>query len=78
MIAAADRLLPERFRAAVAGSAELLRRNLKVTTLNLALPPPAAEPEGLQAKELFGILESMEMKSTLAEARQRYGQPELF
>jgi len=78
VIAAADRVAPERFRAAVASSSELLRRNLKVTTLNLSLPPLAlARPEPSPA-ELYGILERMEMRSALAEARQRYGQPELF
>ena len=78
VIAAADRVAPERFRAAVASSSEMLRRNLKVTTLNLALPPlPPERPEARPA-ELYGILERMEMRSALAEARQRYGQPELF
>ncbi|MGA2016736.1 MAG: 5'-3' exonuclease H3TH domain-containing protein [Opitutaceae bacterium] len=78
VILAADRIEPERFRAAVASSAGMLRRNLKVTTLNLSLPPPAAEAASAQPGELYRILESMEMRSTLAEARQRYGQPELF
>jgi DNA polymerase-1 len=78
VIAAADRLAPERFRAAVAGSADTLRRNLKITTLNLELPPPAVPPGGVNPEELYGILESMEMRSVLAEARKRYGQPELF
>jgi DNA polymerase-1 len=78
VIAAADRLLPERFRPLVASSAALLRRNLKVTTLNVALPPPALRAEGVRAGELYAILESMEMRSSLSEARQRYGQPELF
>jgi DNA polymerase I len=77
VIANSDRLAPERFRPVVAASADLLRRNLKITTLNLSLPPPqphaAANPT-----ELYGILEKMEMRSALAEARQRYGQPELF
>jgi DNA polymerase-1 len=78
VIAAADRLAPERFRAVVACSPELLRRNLKVTTLNLSLPPlPQAHPQPRPA-ELYGILGRMEMRSALAEARQRYGQPELF
>ncbi len=78
VIAAADRLLPERFRALVASSVALLRRNLRVTTLNVALPPPALRADGVRAGELYAILESMEMRSSLAEARQRYGQPELF
>ena len=78
VIAAADRVAPERFRAAVASSSEMLRRNLKVTTLNLALPPLAPERPEARPAELYGILERMEMRSALAEARQRYGQPELF
>jgi len=78
VIAAADRIVPERFRALVASSSALLRRSLKVTTLNVALPPPPLRPEGVRPGELYGILESMEMRSSLAEARQRYGQPELF
>ena len=78
VIAAAGRLAPERFRAAVASSGELLRRNLKLTTLNLALPPPAAGACAVRAEEIYGILESMEMRSALAEARERYGQPGLF
>ena len=78
VIAAAGRLSPERFRAPVAESADKLRRNLKITTLNLSLPPPAVPPSGINAPELYGILEKMEMRSALAEAKQRYGQPELF
>ena len=78
VIAAAERIVPERFRAALASSADMLRRNLRVTTLNLALPPPDASPGGVRPEELYGILERMEMKSALADARRRYGQPELF
>lgn len=78
VIAAADRLNPERFRALVASSAELLRRNLKITTLNLSLPPPSTEHTAARPGELIGILERMEMRSAAAEARERYGQPELF
>jgi len=78
VIEAADRIAPERFRAAVAASADVLRRNLKITTLNLSLPPPAPAQGSVRPGDLYGILESMEMRSSLAEARQRYGQPELF
>jgi DNA polymerase-1 len=78
VIAAADRIVPERFRAAVASSADMLRRNRRITTLNLSLPPPAAVRGDARPAELYSILESMEMRSALAEARQRYGQPELF
>jgi DNA polymerase-1 len=78
VIRAGERLAPERFRAAVVASAERLRVNLRLTTLNLGLPPPAVPHGGLQPEAVYGILEKMEMRSALAEARQRYGQPELF
>jgi DNA polymerase-1 len=78
VIAAADRLAPERFRPLVSSSAQLLRRNVRLTTLNLALPAPALGECRVRAEELYGILESMEMRSALAEARERYGQPGLF
>jgi DNA polymerase-1 len=78
VIAAADRLQPERFRALVASSADRLRTNLKLTTLNLALPPPNSPHTVVKAEDLYGILETMEMRSALVDARKRYGQPELF
>jgi DNA polymerase-1 len=78
VIAAAGSLSPERFREPVARSADLLRRNLRLTTLNLGLAPPPAAGAGVSLKELYSLLEEMEMTSTLSEARRRYGQPELF
>jgi len=78
VIAAAGSLAPERFREPVASSGELLRRNLKLTTLNLSLPPPASEPAPARPDEIYALLESMEMRSALADARKRYGEPELF
>ncbi len=78
VIAAADRITPERFRAPLAAAAERLRVNLKITTLNLGLPPPNPEHSVARPAELFAILERMEMKSALADAQKRYGQPELF
>jgi DNA polymerase-1 len=78
VIAHAAELQPERFRAAVSIETEKLRMNLKLTTLNLSLPSlvvskPTAAPEAL-----YRLLEELEMRSALTEARQRYGQPELF
>ena len=78
VIAHAAELKPDRFRPVVAAEAEKLRRNLKLTTLNLNLPSlvvgkPEAKPE-----ELFRLLEELEMRSALAEARRRYLEPELF
>jgi DNA polymerase-1 len=79
VIAAADRLQPERFRAQVATRAEDLRRNLKLTTLRTESPLPWVGPGRPDPAALFAVLERMEMKSTLAEARRRYtGQQELF
>jgi DNA polymerase-1 len=78
VIAAAGRIAPERFRAPLAAAADRLRLNLRITTLNLSLPPPSPEHCVARASELFGILERMEMRSALADARDRYGQPELF
>lgn len=73
VIQKAAELKPERFREAVAASAERLRINLKLTTLNLALPPPKPEWRTPQPEELFRLLDEYEMRSTAAEARKRYG-----
>jgi DNA polymerase-1 len=80
VIAKAAELKPDRFREIVPAQAERLRMNLRLTTLNLALPTVAAERTPPQPAELLSTLESMEMKSTLAEAQKRYagGQGELF
>jgi DNA polymerase-1 len=78
VIAAAGTLNPERFRPAVAAAGERLRLNLQLTTLNLNLPVTPIVPPDPQEQELFNFLQEMEMKGTLAEARQRYRGPELF
>jgi len=78
VIAHAKELRPERFRDSVAALADLIRRNLKLTTLNLGLPTIAAEKPAADAPLLFSLLEELEMRSALAEARQRYAQAELF
>jgi len=78
VIAAADQIAPERFRAPLAAAADRLRMNLRITTLNLALPPPNPEHSVARPAELFAILARMEMKSALADAQKRYGEPELF
>ncbi|MDD2764679.1 MAG: 5'-3' exonuclease H3TH domain-containing protein [Opitutaceae bacterium] len=74
----ARQLKPERFQESVSALADLVRRNLKLTTLNLSLPTVAAEKPAADPVELFRLLEELEMKSTLAEARQRYAQTEMF
>jgi DNA polymerase-1 len=78
VIAHAAELKPDRFREIVRSLADLLRRNLKLTTLNLALPVIAAEKPPADPPELFRLLEELQMKSCLAEARGRYAQAELF
>lgn len=80
VIARAGELKPDRFREVVPAQAERLRMNLRLTTLNLALPTVAAEKTAPQPEVLLKTLEEMEMKTTLAEGQKRYGaaQAELF
>lgn len=79
VIAHAAELKPDRFREVVAADADRLRKNLKLTTLNLGLPRVAPERPVPQVPELVRFLEEMEMRSSAAEARARYtGQGELF
>lgn len=78
VLAAADRLEPERFRSTVSGAAERLRLNRRLVTLNLALPLPSVEQKPVDVDGLLAFLREMEMRTTLKEAVQRYGQPELF
>ena len=73
VIAHAGELMPERFRTAVAAEAVRLRVNLKLTTLNLALPEVTPEWRTPQPEELVRLLDGYEMRSTAAEARKRYG-----
>lgn len=75
VIEKAAELKPERFRDAVATHAERLRLNLKLTTLNLSLPPVKPEWRTPQPEELFRMLEGFEMRSSAAEARKRYASP---
>ena len=60
----------------VAADAERLRLNLKLTTLNLALPAAKPEWRTAQPGELFRLLDGYEMRSTAAEARRRHGAAE--
>ena len=78
VISHAAEITPERFRDAVRDRAEDLRRNLKLTTLNLSLPTVVAEKPACNATELFALLESFEMKGSLNEARTRYEQPQFL
>lgn len=78
VIARASELKPDRFQEAVRTQADRLRLNLKLTTLNLALPTIEARMPVVQPEELYRLLAELEMRSSLNEARTRYGQPELF
>jgi DNA polymerase-1 len=79
VIAHAAELKPDRFREVVAASVEKLRRNLKLTTLNLSLPPVAMSASiPFHPEELYRLLEELGMKTNLVEARKKYSQPELF
>jgi DNA polymerase-1 len=78
VIAHARELKPERFRESVLALSDLVRRNLKLTTLNLGLPTVAAEKPAPDVEELFRLLGELDMKGSLAEAHQRYAQAELF
>jgi len=78
ILAAAGAIEPERFRAPLVESASRLRLNRRLVTLNLThvLPPLEQGPADLAG--LTAFLAEMDMRTTLAEARERYGQPELF
>ncbi|HVU17447.1 MAG TPA: 5'-3' exonuclease H3TH domain-containing protein [Candidatus Didemnitutus sp.] len=79
IIANAGQLKPERFRTAVADKAADLRRNLQLTLLSEKSPLVMIEPGKPDVDRLCSLLESMEMKSTLTDARVRYSkQGELF
>lgn len=67
------KLKPDRFQTAICADADKLRRNLKLTTLNLALPTISVPPVKPHPDELFALLEELGMKSSLAEARKRFG-----
>ncbi len=73
VIAHAAEVKPDRFREAVVGQAERLRLNLKLTTLNLALPAVKPEWRTPQPEELFRLLYGYEMRTTAIDARKRYG-----
>lgn len=78
VLAAAAGIEPERFRMPLAEAAERLRLNRRLVTLSLALPLPPVEQTPADTTALLAFLRDMEMRTTLKEAEQRYGQPELF
>ena len=74
----ARELQPERFRESVRALSDLVRRNLKLTTLNLGLPTIAAQKPASDPETLFRLLAELEMNTSLAEAHQRYSQVEFL
>jgi DNA polymerase-1 len=78
VIAHGRELKPERFRESVLALSDLVRRNLKLTTLNLGLETVAAERLMANPEELMRLLGELEMVGSLADARERYAQAELF
>ncbi|MDD3181043.1 MAG: 5'-3' exonuclease H3TH domain-containing protein [Opitutaceae bacterium] len=79
VLAHAGELQPERFRETVLAEAGKLRRNLKLTTLRTNCPMLMLAPGRPETAKLFALLDAMEMRTALAEARRRYsGQGELF
>ena len=79
IIAHAAELKPERFREVVAQQADALRLNLRLTTLRTESPLLMVGPGEPETAKLLALLGSLEMKSSLVEAKERYsGQGELF
>jgi len=78
LIAVADTIEPERFRLPLKDAAERLRVNLRLTTLNLSLPLPEVRQGEPNLTSLYESLGSLEMRTTLADAKLRYTQRELF
>lgn len=66
-------LKPPRFQAIVHKSAERLRQNLVMTTLEEVEAPDAFEPLPADFPAALAILTDLEMDKTAVEARRRYG-----
>jgi DNA polymerase-1 len=78
VLAASDKIDPERFRTVLTEAAERLKLNKRLVMLNTALTLPAVEQTAPDVAALLDFLRTMEMRSTHAEAEKRYAQPELF
>jgi DNA polymerase-1 len=72
VISRAGELKPDRFQEVVKSEADRLRLNLRLTTLNLNLPPAKPEWRESRGSELVRLLDGYEMRSTANEARNRY------
>lgn len=79
ILANAAQLKPERFVPLVSASTELLTRNKRITTLNLALPVTSSLGKvAPEVEQVLKLLEELEMKTSLNDAKKRYSQPELL
>lgn len=74
IIARCGMLKPKRFQGMVHAEQARLRRNLQLTRLRTDRPAPV-EPGVLDLPGLLAFLESMEMRTSRAEAQKRYGTP---
>lgn len=73
----ADKLKPVRFQEIVPTMSEQLALNRKIITFDPDCGPDFIPPGQVDPESLFAILEKMEMKTHLEEAKKRYSQGEL-
>lgn len=73
VIANCGDLKPVRFQSLVHQRRDDLRRNLKLTTLDFDVPTDSLECAPRDAAAVVALLEELEMKRGVIDARQRYG-----
>ncbi len=73
-----EEVKPERFREKLVENRENLARNLQLVTLNCDVVLPPYQKYHPDAEGLFSMLEELEMRTHLKEARKRYPGPDLF
>jgi len=73
----ADKLKPVRFQEVLPTMSEQLALNRKIITFDPDCGPESIPPGRVDPESLFKILEKMEMKTHLEEAKKRYSQGEL-
>jgi DNA polymerase-1 len=78
ILANTDKLEPSRFRDPVRSQSDLLRRNQKLTRLNLGYGLVCTKDEPIRLGDVLGLLEKYEMRAAADEARRRYEQTCLF
>lgn len=71
-------LKPDRFRGIVEAERKNLERNLRLTKLNCNVDVPPFQKFQPDPDGLFALLEGLEMRNHLKEARRRYPGPDLF